>query len=1180
MKRPIVFMFAGQGSQYYLMGRGIYQKLPVFRREMQDLDAVCTEIAGKSVIDELYRPGRTASDPFDNLLLSSLSLILVQHALLKELASRGIEPDFVLGASLGECIAAAAAGAMDVRDLVEAVSRMTEVIQARCSRGGMTAVVHDWSLFFDSPALRDRCQLAARNFRSHFVVSGKQEALRDVEGFLREKGIVFQSLPVSYGFHSTLLDSAEAEVKAIFSSKDIKAPGVPFVSCVDSRVLDRLREDYFWNVLRRPIEFQSAIEHLEERHPCTYVDLGPSGTLATFAKYNLAAHGKGRVFPILTPFADGSLNLDRTVERLLRPEPARRPQIPAKKAPSNTKEHAMKAWVFPGQGSQKKGMGGDLFDRFGDLTARADAVLGYSIKELCLEDPRRELVRTQFTQPALYVVNALTWRKKLEEDGAPPDFVAGHSLGEYNALLASGAFDFETGLRLVQKRGLLMSLATGGAMAAVIRADESEVLRLLKQNSLLQIDVANYNSPSQIVLSGVAAEIKQAVQILQDADITCIPLNVSGAFHSRLMRDAREEFDGLLKEIAFGELQIPVISNVHARPYDPAQIRVNLADQITHPVRWTDSIRYLMGKGEMVFEEVGPGSVLTNLIKEIRKQATPLVIPEEEDACIHSGDSSKPVSTTDAGGMPEASEDAGQLSQTSPHPVLEQEAIGNAAVEPAPAMRDAAAATPSAACGETVAQGPLSGISGPAFGVSEIAPESLGSDAFRKAYGLKYAYLSGSMMQGIASAELVVRMGRAGLMGFLGTAGMTLDRIGEDIRFIQRELGSGKAYGMNLFSSLGDPHREEQLVDLYLECGIRVVEASAFLQVSPALARYRLTGLRATADGLLTADHRIVAKVTRPEVAEVFLSPPPERLVAGLLEARRITAEQAELASRMPMADELCVQADSGGRTDQGNLAVLLPTMIRLRDETARRYGYSTRVSVGAAGGIGTPEAAASAFLLGADFIQTGSINQCTVEAGTSNTVKDILQQINVQDTGYAPAGDMFDPAARVQVVRKGVFFPARANKLHDLTRHCGAWEEIDLKTRQRIETGYFKCSFEDAFGQALESLSERPSQEIEKVERDSGRKLALVFRWYLTRSQLWALQGNEEHKVNYQIHCGPALGAFNQWVKGTELEDWRNRHVDTVAGRMMEGAAAILNERFSSWFTAQSASTHLSAEG
>ena len=192
----------------------------------------------------------------------------------------------------------------------------------------------------------------------------------------------------------------------------------------------------------------------------------------------------------------------------------------------------MKAYIFPGQGSQFKGMGGALFDGFPEITAKANQVLGYDIKRLCLEDPLKQLGLTQYTQPALYVVNALYYIKKTKESGVKPDYVAGHSLGEYNALFAAGAFDFETGLKLVQKRGELMSLESGGGMAAILGLSEDKIAHVLNENNISRVQIANYNTPSQVVISGAKKDIDRLSALFEKENAMYIPLNVSGAFHS------------------------------------------------------------------------------------------------------------------------------------------------------------------------------------------------------------------------------------------------------------------------------------------------------------------------------------------------------------------------------------------------------------------------------------------------------------------------------------------------------------------------------------------------------------------------------------------------------------------------------------------------------------------------
>jgi len=389
-------------------------------------------------------------------------------------------------------------------------------------------------------------------------------------------------------------------------------------------------------VIRKPILFQQTVQALENRQVYVYLDLGPSGTLANFVKYNMTKQSQSKSFPILTPFGQSLPNLRKVKDflatrKILPNQPKVNTSTKTEIQTIERKKNKMITWVFPGQGSQEKGMGATLFDEFADLIAQADDILGYSIKKLCLEGPQKQLNQTQYTQPALYVVNALSYFQKVKQTGKQPNFVAGHSLGEYNALLAAGGIDFATGLKLVQKRGELMSQAKNGAMAAVLNLSVDKLQAILTENGLTEICMANYNTPSQLVISGNKDEINRILDIFEPMEeIRCVALNVSAAFHSRYMRDAQEEFAQFLKGLEFADLKIPLISNVTARPYKQTEIAKNLAEQITHQVNWVDSVRYLLGQGEMVFEEVGPGKVLTKLVTRIQTEAQPLVVTEDK----------------------------------------------------------------------------------------------------------------------------------------------------------------------------------------------------------------------------------------------------------------------------------------------------------------------------------------------------------------------------------------------------------------------------------------------------------------------------------------------------------------------------------------------------------------------
>jgi trans-AT polyketide synthase, acyltransferase and oxidoreductase domains len=1083
-----VFLFAGQGSQYYGMGRDLLSGHPVFGASMRTWSTVFADLGIPGVFEEIYRTDRTAADPFNEIRFTHPAILMVELAMSETLRAEGVKPDCVLGASLGEFAAATVAGVLGAEELARSVVEQVGMLERHRVPGAMLAVLGDVALYDDDEWLRAAVDLAGVNSDRNFVLSGDPAGVVRAERRLQELGVLYQRLPVNYAFHSSRLDVVAEPYLSALSRLTLRPPEVPFVSCESAGYVPLFEPAHFWQLVRSPIRFREAIQFLDRQDPdLVYLDLGPSATMANFVASIVRGDGRARTVPILDPFAPRGRALEAIKAHAAR---SRRPPTSA----SGQRGKQMRAVIFPGQGSQALGMGGDLFDRFPELTATAGEVLGYSIATLCREGPRGQLDQTQFTQPALFVVNALTYLARRQDGEPAPDYFAGHSLGEYNALCAAGAFDFATGLRLVRERSRFMAAATGGGMAATIGLSEEAVRGALARGGLSGIDLANHNGPDQFVLSGPRELIESAREAVLAAGARYLPLRVSGAFHSRYMEPARREFQQVLAECEFHPLEVPVVANVTGRPYEPGSVLATLAEQLVRPVRWEQSVRHLLAAGVTTFEEVGPGQVLTGLVRKIR-QAPP--------------------------------------------------------TEPAPAV------TPPALARQATAVPPAAPVV-----TGRLRAEDLGSAEFRRTYGTRYAYVCGAMYRGIASEELVIRAARAGILAFFGTGGLDLPRIAAAIDRLAGELGDGRPYGMNLVHNPALPDVEDATVALLLDRGVRNVEASAFMKITPALVRYRLVGLSKGTDGEVVAANRIIAKVSRPEVAESFLSPAPQRLVSLLERDGLITAEQAALGGGIPMADDLCVEADSGGHTDRGDPIVLLPTMLRLRDRMVADYGYPARVRVGAAGGIGTPEAAAAAFVLGADFVVTGSINLCTAESGMSPAAKDMLEQINIQDTDYAPAGDMFELGAQVQVLKRGVFFPARARKLYDLYRRHESLDEIDAETRSVIETRYFRKSFDQVWQDTRAFFATRDPREIEKAEQNPKHKMALVFRWYFGHSQRAAMEGLEEYRVDFQVHCGPALGAFNQWVRGTAKECWRNRHVDEIGELMMRETAACLEQR------------------
>jgi len=1150
MQKSIVFMFSGQGSQYFHMASELYIKHPDFKKWMVELDGIAGKLLGKSIIDVIYDGSKGKTELFNHLIYTHPAIFMVEYSLARLLEEEGIYPDFVLGSSLGEFAAAVLAGVVSIDAAMECIIKQAQIIEANCEKGRMLAIICKPELY-DQPYLAKNCEMASVNYDSHFVVSCEGNKLQNIQKYLKESNITYQELPVTYAFHSSLINSAKKQLIDVFESKEYRKPGIPMVSGLYGKLVNQVPKDYFWNVIRNPIQFPHAIKVLESIRPHIYIDLGPSGTQANFAKYNLKKDSKSEVFSIISPFGQDVKNLNILIDSMKNKKLLRKVRS----------DNSMVAYVFPGQGSQSKGMGGELFDEFKEFTAIADRVLGYSIKQLCINDPQNQLGQTQFTQPALYVVNALSYLKKLKENPVKPDYVAGHSLGEYNALFAAGAFDFETGLRLVKKRGELMSQAEKGGMAAVVGFTSEKVEEILKNNNLNTIDIANYNTPTQIVISGPNEDIERAKPIFEVAGVrTYVILKVSGAFHSRYMNKARDEFAKFLEQFEVSDLTLPVISNVHARTYKNKDIKRNMIDQITSSVKWTEIIRYFMGKGDMEITQVGPGTVINGLVKTIQREAEPLVVNEPETEEVENDKATENTVIEQVAIENDKQAGVGIKSKKSGGSGRTKVGKKNTALE----NEEGSEKTVQAIKEEEKTPGKKNNETKISAKSTCITASSLGSEEFKKDYNLKYAYLTGGMYRGIASEEIVVKMGKAGMMGFFGTGGLELDQIEEAIKYIQKELDGGQVYGMNFLSSMNDPGREEKTVDLFMKYNINIIEAAAFISMTPALVKYRLTGLKRNEDSRIFVPNKIIAKVSRPEVAEAFLGPAPERIVQKLVEQGKVTKEEAELSKYVPMCDDLCVEADSGGHTDQGVAYVLMPAMLRLRDDMMKKFCYAKKVRVGAAGGIGTPEAAVAAFILGADFILTGSINQCTIEANTSDAVKDLLQLANVQDTDYAPAGDMFEMGAKVQVLKKGLFFSARANKLYDLYRQYNSLNEIDEKTRKQIQERYFKRSFDEIYEETKKFFAKYNPQEIEKAEQNGKHKMALVFRWYFSYSTRLALNGDTDNKVDYQVHCGPALGAFNQWVKGTEMENWKNRSVEKIANMIMEEAAKLLEKRIS----------------
>ena len=401
-------------------------------------------------------------------------------------------------------------------------------------------------------------------------------------------------------------------------------------------------------------------------------------------------------------------------------------------------------------------------------------------------------------------------------------------------------------------------------------------------------------------------------------------------------------------------------------------------------------------------------------------------------------------------------------------------------------------------------------------------------------------------------------MSRAGLLGFFGAAGLSPQTVESAIDRLTRSLPDS-AYGFNLIHSPNEPLLEAAVADLYVRRSIKLVEASAYLGLTLPLVRYRVHGIHRDAAGQIVTPNRIIAKVSRVEVASKFFAPPPAEMLRDLVAAGDLTAQQAELAGKVPVAQDVTAEADSAGHTDNRPAITLLPTLLALRDRYQKQYDYSHPLRVGAAGGISTPASAAAAFTMGAVYIVTGSVNQACVESGSSDLVRQMLAEAEQADTIMAPAADMFEMGVKVQVLKRGTMFAMRAAKLFELYRACDSLEKISAADRAMLEKTVFRTTFDEIWSQTRTFFQERDPGQIRRAEKDAKHKMALLFRWYLGLSSHWANAGEPSRKIDYQVWCGPAMGAFNEWVKGSFLERPENRRVVTVALNILYGAAVLL---------------------
>ncbi|BAZ52851.1 2-nitropropane dioxygenase, NPD [Nostoc sp. NIES-4103] len=438
--------------------------------------------------------------------------------------------------------------------------------------------------------------------------------------------------------------------------------------------------------------------------------------------------------------------------------------------------------------------------------------------------------------------------------------------------------------------------------------------------------------------------------------------------------------------------------------------------------------------------------------------------------------------------------------------------------------------------------------------VPPLLLQQLGDPSFLDFHRVKFAYTTGAMAHGIASEELVIALGKERILSTFGAGGLSPSRVETAINCIQQALPQGP-YAFNLLHSPSEPAVERGIVNLYLKYQVRTIEASAFLDLTDNIVYYRAAGLGLNSANQIEIKNKIIAKISRREVATKFMQPAPTKILKQLVEQNLISELQATLAEKVPLADDITVEADSGGHTDNRPLVCLLPSILELRDEIQNKFDYKNPVRVGAAGGIATPKSALAAFMMGAAYVVTGSINQSCIEAGTSEYTKQLLAQAEMADVMMAPAADMFEMGVKLQVLKRGTLFPLRAQKLFDLYKNYDSIEDIPLAEKNKLEQQILKKSLEAVWEETVSYLSQRSPDKLTKAVNNPKLKMALIFRWYLGLSSRWSNFGEKGREMDYQIWCGPAMGSFNDWVRGSYLSDAQNRRVVDIAQHIMTGA-------------------------
>ena len=317
-----VFMFSGQGSQYYSMGKDLYDHHGTFRYWMNYCASVAESHLGMNLIDLVFRERVDRLEPFARTLYTSPAIFMVNYSIAQTLMDEGIEPDLLLGYSLGEIVALAVSGCISIEEAVDFLIQSSRLIEDKTPRASMLAILHTRKIVDEYSAEFADTTIASLNFDRSFVIAGRLERLKHVQQFLTQRSILTQLLPIQCGFHSSLIDAVEVEYKILLSGMRPEQCRIPVVSSAYAARLDHIKitPNYYWDLIRGPVNFETTIKKLEEDGPYVYIDAGPSGTLATFVKYLVKSDSESQALPLLDQFGYNMRNLNKVQAACVFPE--------------------------------------------------------------------------------------------------------------------------------------------------------------------------------------------------------------------------------------------------------------------------------------------------------------------------------------------------------------------------------------------------------------------------------------------------------------------------------------------------------------------------------------------------------------------------------------------------------------------------------------------------------------------------------------------------------------------------------------------------------------------------------------------------------------------------------------------------------------------------------------------